>query len=98
MYGWRFGEVLPEEDITVLRGIEGARMRESYRLLAERHGIKWAGRRYDRSDPSASDSANQAINHAASAVESAAMIAVALASSTRTLATRSPSTLRICFG
>src|SRR6266542_4202547 len=28
MYGWRFGEVLPDEEIAVLRGIEGARMRE----------------------------------------------------------------------
>jgi len=78
MYAWRFGEVLPEEDIAVLRGIEGARMRETYRLLAERFGITWSGRRYDRSKPETNDPVNQAINHAASAVESAAMIAVAV--------------------
>jgi CRISPR-associated protein Cas1 len=78
MYGWRFGEVLPDESIDVLRGIEGARMRESYRLLAERYEIDWSGRKYDRGDPTAADPPNQAINHASSAVESAAMVAVAL--------------------
>ncbi len=78
MYAWRFGEVLPEEDITVLRGIEGARMRETYRRLAEQFGVTWSGRRYDRNDPSSTDPVNQAINHAASAVEGAAQVAVAV--------------------
>ena len=77
MYAWRLGEVLPHNDIAVLRGIEGARMKETYRLLAERFHVPWHGRRYDRSNPGAADLANQAINHAASAVEAAAAIAVA---------------------
>lgn len=77
MYAWRLGEVLPHRDIAVLRGIEGARMKESYRLLAERFGLRWKGRRYDRSRPEAADEANQAINHAATAVQAAACIAVA---------------------
>jgi CRISPR-associated protein Cas1 len=77
MYAWRLGEVLPHRDITVLRGIEGARVREIYRLTAERIGIRWNGRRYDRSDPLSADLPNQALNHAASAVEAAAAIAVA---------------------
>lgn len=77
MYAWRLGEVLPHRDITVLRGIEGARVKEVYRLTAERIGIRWNGRRYDRSDPLAADLPNQALNHAASAVEAAAAIAVA---------------------
>ena len=34
MYAWRMGEVLPHQDIAVLRGIEGARMKETYRLMA----------------------------------------------------------------
>ena len=76
MYAWRLGEVLPHRDIAVLRGIEGARVKVLYASLAERHGIVWKGRRYDRSDPMAADPANQAINHAASAVEAAAAIAV----------------------
>jgi CRISPR-associated protein Cas1 len=77
MYAWRFGEILPDADLTVLRGIEGARMKESYRLLAEKFRIPWQARRYDRANPGSADLANQALNHAASAVEGAAMIAVA---------------------
>jgi CRISPR-associated protein Cas1 len=77
MYAWRFGEVLPEEDIAVLRGMEGARMRETYRLLAERYGVPWSGRKYDRANPEQNNPVNQAINHAASTAEAAAMIAVA---------------------
>lgn len=77
MYAWRLGEVLPHRDITVLRGIEGARMKETYRLAAQQAGIRWQGRRYDRADPGAADLPNQALNHAASAVEAAAAIACA---------------------
>jgi CRISPR-associated protein Cas1 len=77
MYALRLGEVLPHRDIAVLRGIEGARMKETYRIAADRAGIRWTGRRYDRADPAAADLPNQALNHAASAVEGAAAIAVA---------------------
>lgn len=75
MYAWRLGEVLPHRDIAVLRGIEGARMKKSYRLLAEQFGVSWKGRRYDRTQPTAADHANQSINHAATAVQAAATIA-----------------------
>ena len=77
MYAWRLGEILPHEDIATLRGIEGARVKEMYKLQAQRFGIKWNGRRYDRANPNAADLPNQALNHAASAVEGAAAIAVA---------------------
>ena len=77
LYAWRLGEVLPHRDLNVLRGIEGARMRETYRLAAQRFGIAWHGRRYDRANPKAADPPNQALNHASSAVEAAAAIAVA---------------------
>lgn len=76
MYAMRLGEVFPHADLNVLRGIEGARMKEAYALHAQRIGVKWQGRRYDRTDPLAADLANQALNHAASAVEAAAAIAV----------------------
>ena len=76
MYAWRMGEVLPNENIAVLRGIEGARMKETYRLLAMQVGIEWRGRRYDRARPEGSDLPNQALNHAVSAVEAAAAISV----------------------
>ncbi|HRW15313.1 type I-E CRISPR-associated endonuclease Cas1e [Amaricoccus sp.] len=76
MYATRLGEVLPHADLNVLRGIEGARMKETYALHASRIGIAWRGRRYDRGDPLAADLPNQALNHAASGVEAAAAIAV----------------------
>lgn len=78
MYALRFGQVLPHKDITVLRGIEGARLKETYRLTAEKFGVPWDGRRYDRANPNATDIANQAINHAATFIEAAADIAVAV--------------------
>lgn len=77
MYAFRFGRVLPHRDITVLRGIEGSRVKEMYRVQAEHFGVPWKGRRYDRSKPTAADLPNQAINHAATFVEAAADIAVA---------------------
>ena len=77
MYALRFGQVLPHKDITVLRGIEGARLKQTYRLTAEKFGVPWEGRRYDRGDPNATDIPNQAINHAATFVEAAADVAVA---------------------
>lgn len=80
MYAWRLGEVLPSTDIAVLRGIEGARVKTLYRTLAQQFGVDWAGRRYDRDDPEATDRVNQALNHASSAVRAAAMIAVAATS------------------
>ncbi|GAB4356634.1 MAG: type I-E CRISPR-associated endonuclease Cas1e [Immundisolibacter sp.] len=75
MYAWRLGEILPHRDLDVLRGIEGARMKEAYRQLAQKYRIEWHGRRYDRNAPTKADIPNQAINHAATAIEAAAMIA-----------------------
>ncbi len=77
MYAFRFGCVLPHRDITVLRGIEGGRMKKSYQILADEHGIPWRGRRYNRQNPNGADIPNQAINHAATFVEAAADVAVA---------------------
>ena len=76
MYALRLGEVLPHTNLDVLRGIEGARMKRTYQTLAQRYGITWRGRRYDRANPLAADIPNQAINHASVAVTSAAVIAV----------------------
>ena len=76
MYAMRLGELVPHTEIDILRGIEGARMRQTYKNLAQRYGIQWRGRRYDRKKPLAADIPNQAINHASVAVTSAAVIAV----------------------
>jgi CRISP-associated protein Cas1 len=77
MYAFRFGQVLPHRDITVLRGIEGARLKETYRLLAQQYGVPWNCRRYDRDNPNDADIPNQCINHAATFIEAAADVAVA---------------------
>lgn len=77
MYAIRFGEIVRTREIEVLRGQEGARIKRSYQLAAERYGVVWRGRNYDRENPEAGDLANQAINHAATAMRSAACVAVA---------------------
>ena len=77
LYGWRMGEIFPDRNLNVLRGMEGVRMKALYRTLAAQYGIRWRGRRYRRDAPDWADAPNQAINHAATAVEAAAMIAVA---------------------
>ncbi len=76
MYAMRLGEVLPHQSLDALRGIEGARMKRTYQNQAQRYGVPWHGRRYDRSNPLTADIPNQAINHASVAVTSAAIIAV----------------------
>lgn len=76
MYALRLGELLPHRDLDTLRGIEGARVKTVYRLMAEKYGVEWHGRHYDRGDPESTDLPNQAINHAATAVQAAAAIAV----------------------
>lgn len=78
MYAWRLGEVFPNADIAVLRGMEGARMKETYKRLGQQFGVTWKGRRYDRNDPQAADLPNQALNHAVTAVEATARVAVAV--------------------
>jgi CRISPR-associated protein Cas1 len=76
MYALRLGEVLPHRDLNTLRGIEGARVKTIYKLMAQKFGIDWEGRHYDRADPESANLPNQAINHAATAVQAAAAIAV----------------------
>jgi CRISPR-associated protein Cas1 len=77
MYAMRFGEFVLTRDIEVLRGQEGARIKRSYQLAAQRFGVPWNGRIYDRNDPDATDTSNQALNHAATAMSAAATVAVA---------------------
>jgi CRISP-associated protein Cas1 len=77
MFALRFGEVVRARTLDMLRGMEGARLKRAYELAAQRFDVPWHGRRYDRANPNATDIPNQAINHASSAVEAAAAIAVA---------------------
>jgi CRISPR-associated protein Cas1 len=77
MYAWRMGELFPDAPLDVLRGMEGARAKETYRVLSEQLGVRWYGRKFDRNTPEKDDPPNQAINHASTAVMAAAQVAVA---------------------
>lgn len=77
MYEKRFGERPRVSSLDALRGMEAARIKRSYELTAARFGVEWHGRDYDRNAPDAADRANQAINHAVTALEAAVSIAVA---------------------
>jgi CRISPR-associated protein Cas1 len=77
MYAIRLGRVLPQRDLNALRGIEGKRIKKVYKNLASEYGIDWQGRRYDKSNPDANDTINDAINHAATAMYAASGVAVA---------------------
>ena len=65
MYEIRFGEAAPtRRSIDQLRGIEGARVRKSYALLAQSHGVRWHGRNYDPGDWAAADTPNRCLSAA----------------------------------
>jgi CRISPR-associated protein Cas1 len=65
MYETRFGEPVPtERDVDQLRGMEGARVRRLYGVLAERHGVVWNGRNYDPQAWGSGDIANRCLSAA----------------------------------
>lgn len=67
MYELRFGEPAPaKRSVQQLRGIEGARVKKTYELMAKRYGVKWKGRRYDPKDWNKGDIVNQCISAATS--------------------------------
>jgi CRISP-associated protein Cas1 len=67
MFELRFGEPAPtRRSVDQLRGIEGARVRETYSLLAKRYHVKWHGRMYDPKDWQKGDKVNQCISAATS--------------------------------
>lgn len=63
MFFRRFGVRMERRGIQQLRGIEGARVRELYKLLAGRAGIRWNGRRYTPGNADGeTDAPNLALN------------------------------------
>ena len=76
MYHKRFGETPRTNDADSLRGMEAARIKASYTLIAKQVGISWDGRHFDRANPDLTDLPNQAINHAVTALEACVGIAV----------------------
>lgn len=65
MFELRFGEPAPSRrSVDQLRGIEGTRVRETYKLLARQYAVDWKGRRYDPRDWERGDIVNQCISAA----------------------------------
>lgn len=65
MYDMRFGEPAPQRrSVEQLRGIEGARVRRLYEVLAKQHGVRWKGRRYDPGNWGAADLPNRCLSQA----------------------------------
>jgi len=65
MYALRFGEEPPaRRSVEQLRGIEGARVRRTYQLLAQQFGVKWTGRDYNPETWDSSDLANRCLSAA----------------------------------
>ncbi|MFI0397370.1 type I-E CRISPR-associated endonuclease Cas1e [Paracoccus jiaweipingae] len=77
MYARRFAEPAPQRrSIDQLRGIEGVRVRESYRLLAQQHGVAWKRRSYDPRDWEAGDIPNRCLSAATACLHGLAEAAV----------------------
>lgn len=67
MYEIRFGEPAPaRRSIEQLRGIEGARVKQTYKNLAARYKVKWVRRDYDPEAWDTADVANRCLSAATS--------------------------------
>ncbi|KEQ16232.1 type I-E CRISPR-associated endonuclease Cas1e [Endozoicomonas numazuensis] len=65
MFEFRFGEPAPSRrSVDQLRGIEGARVRKTYQLLAKQYGVQWKGRSYDPKDWESGDTINKCLSAA----------------------------------
>jgi CRISPR-associated protein Cas1 len=63
MFYRRFGVRMERRSVEQLRGIEGARVRDMYRLKAQEYRIPWAGRKYIQGNPfGETDAPNLALN------------------------------------
>ncbi len=65
MYELRFGEPAPaRRSVDQLRGIEGARVRKMYDLLARQYNVPWKSRRYDHTEWGSGDLPNRCLSSA----------------------------------
>lgn len=65
MYAVRFGEEPPaRRSVEQLRGIEGARVRETYKLIARQYGVEWKARNYDTQEWDKGDLPNRCLSAA----------------------------------
>jgi len=65
MYALRFGEEPPQRrSVDQLRGIEGARVRETYKRIAAQCGVEWKARNYDTTEWDQGDLPNRCLSAA----------------------------------
>lgn len=65
MYELRFQEKPPEKrSVDQLRGIEGARVRSMYQLLAKQYRVQWKNRNYDHTEWGSGDVPNRCLSAA----------------------------------
>ena len=65
MYAMRFQEEPPEKrSVEQLRGIEGARVRKMYEILAKQYKVNWVHRNYDHSEWGSGDVPNRCLSAA----------------------------------
>lgn len=65
MFAVRFGEEPPSRrSVDQLRGIEGTRVREMYKLLARQYRVPWKGRNYDHREWGSGDLPNRCVSAA----------------------------------
>lgn len=65
MYAMRFPDPLPADlSLRQIRGKEGARVRAAYARQAERFGVNWSGREYNRLNWDSSNPVNRALSAA----------------------------------
>ncbi len=65
MYALRFDEIIADDaTIEQIRGMEGNRVRRTYRELSERTGVPWEARSYERRDWGRADPINRAVSAA----------------------------------
>ncbi|SFU27277.1 type I-E CRISPR-associated endonuclease Cas1e [Pseudoduganella namucuonensis] len=77
MYKYRFKEDAPQRrSVEQLRGVEGARVRSMYQLLAQQFGVEWRARNYDRQDWDAADVPNRCLSAATACLYGVAEAAV----------------------
>ena len=65
MYSLRFPGISTDNmTLQQIRGLEGVRVRESYKTFAKMYGMEWKGRNYNKKDWNDSDPLNRALSAA----------------------------------
>jgi CRISPR-associated protein Cas1 len=65
MYEFRFDDDIPPGcNVEQLRGMEGARVKKMYDLMAKHYGIDWKGRQYDSTEWGSGDLPNRCLSSA----------------------------------